>query len=177
MDVVSLRSDCGRCAGLCCVALAFDRSPSFAIDKAAGSPCPNLGTEAHCTIHAGRAELGFSGCVQYDCLGAGQRVVQNLFNGMSWQEERGFIAPMLDAFWFTRIAHQHLELLELATSLLLTRDQEAQRRQLVLSLSDPSASLDQLRRYTNDAKAWLRKLGRSTAVIARSQSGRNVRNG
>jgi hypothetical protein len=142
MNVVSLRSDCGRCAGLCCVALAFDRSPSFAIDKAAATPCPNLGTKGHCTIHATRVDAGFSGCLQYDCLGAGQRVVQNLFNGMSWHEESGLIAPMLDAFWVTRIAHQHLELLELATSLPLTWDQETQRRQLVLSLCDPAASLE-----------------------------------
>lgn len=177
MDVISLRSDCGRCVGLCCVALAFDRSPSFAIDKAAGSPCPNLGTEAHCTIHARRAELGFSGCVQYDCLGAGQRVVQNLFHGMSLQEQRSFIAPMLDAFWATRIAHQHLELLELAASLPLTVEQDTQRRQVVLSLCDPSASLDRIGQLTGEAKAWLRQLSGSTAVIARSQWGRNVRNG
>lgn len=167
MDVVSLRSDCGRCAGLCCIALAFDRSQGFAIDKAAGSPCPNLGAGGCCAIHASRADAGFTGCVQYDCLGAGQRVVQNLFNGRTWLEQPRLLAAMLDAFFIARIAHQNLELLELSTSLPLSRHQEKQRRQLVVSLSDPLASLDQLKRLACDAKAWLRKLGSNPALIAR----------
>ncbi|RQX15913.1 oxetanocin A resistance protein, partial [Micromonospora arida] len=37
-----LRADCGRCFGLCCVVPAFAASADFAIDKPAGSPCPNL---------------------------------------------------------------------------------------------------------------------------------------
>ena len=37
-----LRADCERCVGLCCVAPAFSASADFAIDKAAGRPCPNL---------------------------------------------------------------------------------------------------------------------------------------
>jgi hypothetical protein len=71
-----LRADCGRCAALCCVAPAFTRSADFAIDKAAGQPCPNLGPDHRCTIHDHLRGSGFPGCAAYDCFGAGQRVVQ-----------------------------------------------------------------------------------------------------
>ena len=47
-----LRADCTRCFGLCCVAPAFAASADFAIDKPAGRPCPNLGTDFRCGIHA-----------------------------------------------------------------------------------------------------------------------------
>ena len=76
---MELEADCGRCAGLCCVAPAFARSADFAISKPARAPCPNLavgapGEPAPCTIHAELPERGFPGCVTFDCFGAGQRV-------------------------------------------------------------------------------------------------------
>ena len=40
--VPELTADCGRCFGLCCVALPFSRSADFAYDKPAGEPCVNL---------------------------------------------------------------------------------------------------------------------------------------
>ena len=73
MDLVA---DCDRCAGLCCVAPAFARSADFAIDKPAGRPCPNLGADHRCGIHADLAERGFRGCTVYDCFGAGQHIVR-----------------------------------------------------------------------------------------------------
>ncbi len=69
-----LRADCARCVGLCCVALTLTRSADFAIDKPAGVPCPNLGADHGCRIHAELRPRGFPGCVAYDCFGAGQRV-------------------------------------------------------------------------------------------------------
>lgn len=69
-----LSGDCGRCAGLCCVALPFTASADFAVDKAAGTPCGNLRADHRCGIHARLRESGFSGCSVYDCYGAGQRV-------------------------------------------------------------------------------------------------------
>ncbi|MDR3081083.1 MAG: pentapeptide repeat-containing protein, partial [Streptomyces sp.] len=41
-DRSDLRADCSSCFALCCVALPFAASADFAIDKAAGTPCPNL---------------------------------------------------------------------------------------------------------------------------------------
>jgi len=92
-----LAGDCHRCAALCCVALAFDRSSSFAFDKAAGVPCRNLrGIE--CAIHDALEASGCSGCARYDCAGAGQRVCEEVFGGRSWRDDPSLLAPMMDAF-------------------------------------------------------------------------------
>lgn len=111
-----LRSDCSRCVGLCCVGLAFDRSPHFAFDKPAGERCPHLDVHCRCAVHAARRELGLSGCIAYDCLGAGQRVTE-LF-GVSNAEE---LAPsMLEAFRLLGELHEQLSLLREAERLPLT---------------------------------------------------------
>ncbi len=68
-------ADCTRCAALCCVHTTFTTSADFAIDKPAGTPCPNLGADHRCTIHDTLRPSGFVGCVAFDCYGAGQRVV------------------------------------------------------------------------------------------------------
>lgn len=78
-DRSELRADCGRCAALCCVLPEFSRSADFAIDKPAGSPCPNLRDDARCGIHRELVQRGFPGCVAFDCFGAGQRAVQVVF--------------------------------------------------------------------------------------------------
>src|SRR5688500_2388894 len=81
-----LRADCGRCAGLCCVAPAFAASADFAIDKPAGTPCPNLQPDSRCGIHDRLRDRGFPGCTVFDCFGAGQRITQQTFGGSSWRE-------------------------------------------------------------------------------------------
>jgi hypothetical protein len=120
MNVATLRADCARCAGLCCVALAFDRSPLFAFHKVPGEPCPNLGACGRCRIHADRQREGFAGCVAYDCLGAGQRVVQEVFAGRSWLDDPALLTPMLRAFQAMREVHGLLALLNQASRLALT---------------------------------------------------------
>ena len=57
---LGLRADCGSCFGLCCVALAFAASADFAIDKAAGQPCPNLRADFRCGIHTRPPAAGLS---------------------------------------------------------------------------------------------------------------------
>ncbi|MFI1505328.1 pentapeptide repeat-containing protein [Streptomyces sp. NPDC020597] len=81
VDLTELRGDCANCFGLCCVALPFARSADFAIDKPAGTPCPNLGEDHRCGIHARLRQKGFTGCTVYDCFGAGQKVSQVTFGG------------------------------------------------------------------------------------------------
>ncbi|MBO9670437.1 MAG: hypothetical protein J7485_07965 [Sphingobium sp.] len=120
MTTIDLRADCANCAALCCVALAFDRSALFAIDKAAGEPCPHLDACGACTIHAERAERGFQGCVNFDCLGAGQRATQALFGGRSWMADRSLIGPMAEAFSGLLTAHRILSLLATAGRLDLS---------------------------------------------------------
>jgi Pentapeptide repeats (8 copies) len=76
-----LTADCTRCAALCCIAPAFARSSDFAIDKAAGQPCPHLADHYRCGIHDRLRDRGFPGCVVFDCFGAGQRLIQDTFGG------------------------------------------------------------------------------------------------
>ena len=81
MDETSFRGDCGRCAGLCCVALAFDRGPLFGFDKQAGEVCRHLDATHRCAIHDRLEREGFAGCASYDCLGAGQLATE-MFDGL-----------------------------------------------------------------------------------------------
>jgi hypothetical protein len=129
-----LVSDCMQCAALCCVALAFDKSPQFKIDKPAGDPCPNLSTDHQCTIHSSLESDGYKGCVQFDCLGAGQRVTQELFDGKSWQQDPTLLTPMMDAFWMMRQVHEQLQLLSEAAKLSLPADKREEQRQFEKAL-------------------------------------------
>lgn len=129
-DDISLRADCGRCAGLCCVALAFDRSALFGEDKAAGQACRHLDGADRCGIHAGRAQAGYAGCVGYDCLGAGQLVTQELFGGRSWRDCADGGAAMFAAFGQARRVQEWRQLLASAATLKLTHALERRRRGL-----------------------------------------------
>jgi hypothetical protein len=80
-----LRADCTRCMGLCCVVPAFYSFQGFGFDKPAHTPCRNLTPGNRCTIHSDLVGHGFPGCADFDCYGAGQRVSQDLFAGVSWR--------------------------------------------------------------------------------------------
>ncbi|MBL4811357.1 MAG: hypothetical protein JKX69_03120 [Rhodobacteraceae bacterium] len=136
-------ADCGACVALCCVALAFDKGQKFAEAKPAGTPCRHLARDGVlCTIHDRLHMDGFSGCVAYDCLGAGQRVSQELFAGQSWRKQPALLGPMIDAFWAMRhVQEQHLLLVE-AAKLPLTAAEEAARQELLASLA-PERDWDQ----------------------------------
>lgn len=112
-----LRGDCERCLGLCCVAPAFAASADFAIDKPAGRPCPNLGPDHCCGVHARLRDEGFPGCAAYDCFGAGQKVVQVTFAGRDWREGPAVARQMFALFAVTRQLHELLWLLAHALSL------------------------------------------------------------
>lgn len=109
VDRDDLRGDCGNCFGLCCVALPFARSTDFALDKDAGKPCPNLGEDHRCGIHARLRQKGFTGCTVYDCFGAGQKVSQVTFGGRDWRtggSERARL--MTETFPVVRQLHELL---------------------------------------------------------------------
>lgn len=134
---LSLTADCSRCAGLCCVALAFDRSLGFGFDKAAGVPCPNLTEQSRCAVYEHRASLGLAGCCSYDCLGAGQRVTE-LFGGQSWRDterDRQDEAPrVFDAFRALRRVHELIELLRATEALALPPELRETSSRLLSSL-------------------------------------------
>ena len=138
----SVRADCARCAGLCCVSLAFGTESGFGYDKEAGDPCVNLQPDHRCGIHAELRPRGFSGCTVFDCQGTGQKVVQHTFGGRSWRDlgarerELMFVTfqvmrPLQDLLWLleealgrpeTRPLHAELEALFVETEQLTLRD-------------------------------------------------------
>jgi uncharacterized protein YjbI with pentapeptide repeats len=153
-----LRADCGRCAGLCCVAPGFAASADFAIDKPAGRPCPNLGADFSCSIHGGLRERGFPGCAVFDCFGAGQRVVQVTFGGADWRQAPEVATSMFGVFTVMRQLHQLLWYLAEATVLMpagvLHDDVEraqARTQCLTAAVPDDLAALDIAR--------WRREVG------------------
>lgn len=94
----TLQADCSKCFGLCCVALNIMASSDFAINKTAGTPCPNLQKDFRCKTHQNLRDIGFKGCTVFDCLGAGQKVSQGTFNGQSWQEHPEIANKMFTVF-------------------------------------------------------------------------------
>lgn len=107
-DRARLRADCASCVGLCCVVPAFAASADFAIDKKAGTPCPNLQTDSRCGIHVRLRRDGFRGCTVYDCFGAGQMVSQVTFGGRTWREDGATAAQMFAVFPVMRDLHELL---------------------------------------------------------------------
>lgn len=113
---LELRADCSRCAALCCVAPAFAASADFAIDKPPGTPCPNLGPDFRCGIHAHLRDRGFPGCAAFDCFGAGQRVTL-AFGGRDWRTTPDAGQAMFAAFAVARALHEMAWLLTEALAL------------------------------------------------------------
>lgn len=113
----NLLADCESCFGLCCVALPFSASADFAIDKAAGQPCPNLDPEFRCGIHRRLRQRGFAGCSVYDCFGAGQHVSRGTFGGKDWRRAPETAELMYEVFPIVRQLHELLWYLTEALSL------------------------------------------------------------
>lgn len=135
MPMPALTPDCGQCAALCCIGLAFDRSDLFAYDKLADEPCRHLTADDRCAIHDRLEAAGFGGCVQFDCQGAGQRVIQEVFGGRSWRDDASLLRPMMDAFRVLWRIHGLLALLAATAGLPLDRAQSARREELTEALN------------------------------------------
>lgn len=116
---LNLASDCSSCAGLCCVALPFQRSREFPVDKAAEVPCGNLAMDARCQIHEKLRPAGWIGCTEFECFGAGQRVTQQLFDGATWRENPSIAGPMFAAFRVLQPVHEILFYLSQALAIPL----------------------------------------------------------
>ncbi|WP_219834855.1 pentapeptide repeat-containing protein [Paenibacillus sp. R14(2021)] len=108
IDRLSLQADCENCFGLCCVALPFAASVDFAIDKAAGQPCPNLKSDFRCGVHTDLRTLGFRGCTVYDCFGAGQKLSRFTFEGRDWRQSPDLAKQMVDVFPTMRLLQELL---------------------------------------------------------------------
>jgi hypothetical protein len=144
-----LRADCANCAGLCCVAPAFAASADFAIDKPAGTPCPNLQSDFRCGIHDRLRDRGFPGCTVFDCFGAGQRITQETFGGSSWGETPGLAEQQFAVLPVMRQLHEILwyltEAAELSAAALLhdeVRTARERTERLAAGSADELTALD-----------------------------------
>lgn len=165
-----LRADCGSCAGLCCVVPAFVASADFAIDKPPRRACPNLGDDGDdfgCGIHDGLRDLGFPGCVVFDCFGAGQHVVQVSFGGRDWRGSPEIAESMFDVFTVMRQLKELLWYLAEALTLLPAgplRDEvttvQAETRELVDAAPTELAGVD--------ASAYRRRVGPLLEQVSRT---------
>jgi hypothetical protein len=90
------------------VAPGFSASADFAVDKPPGVPCRHLGDDFRCGIHASLRDRGFPGCTAFDCLGAGQRVVQETFGGRTWRDSAEVAERMFAAFGVVLRLHELL---------------------------------------------------------------------
>ncbi|MBI1492387.1 hypothetical protein [Halocynthiibacter styelae] len=147
-----LTPDCENCQALCCVALAIDKGPEFALDKPAGMPCPNLRTDHRCKIHENLTDLGFGGCVRYSCLGAGQWV-SALYGRETWRANPQNARPMMDDFATAREMRAALELLIAAARLPLPDALEEERQALITTITPgPEESRAALARWPETTK-------------------------
>lgn len=104
----NLRIDCENCFGFCCVALYFSAGEGFPVDKAAGEPCPNLQPDFRCRGHKDLGKKGLKGCTAYDCFGAGQKVAQVTFRGLSFRQVPESAQQMFEVFLIMRQLHELL---------------------------------------------------------------------
>ncbi|MET0716364.1 MAG: pentapeptide repeat-containing protein, partial [Mycetocola sp.] len=74
----------------------------FAFTKDAGEPCVNLDDDYRCVIHPELRERGFKGCTVFDCFGAGQKVTQHTFGGVSWRDDPDARESMFAVFPLVR---------------------------------------------------------------------------
>jgi len=163
----TLRADCARCQALCCVALPFDRGEWFAFDKRANVRCQHLTPGLRCGIHRELSARGQPGCAAYDCYGAGQRITQELFVGVSWHDQPEASASMLDAFRRLKRVHELRLLLHEAGRLTLPRKETTARQRLLAQLeptpdfSRESLAALELAELETAVQAWLRGLARA----------------
>lgn len=105
---ISFKCDCEKCFGLCCIALNFNVSEGFPMNKKVGQPCINLETNFSCRVHNNLWMSGFKGCVAFDCIGAGQKVSQSTFKGCNWRHDPESAKQMFEVFLIMLQLHQML---------------------------------------------------------------------
>ena len=159
MAEIETSADCSRCAALCCVAYPSDEMPGFSARKEAGEPCPKLGSDGLCTIYERRADEGFAGCIRYECFGAGQHVVETLFEGRDWRSDPALLPIMIESF---------LAMRPVSDLLFLARRAEArgdevtdiiERLEAIARIRERLTAADGLASCERDLRALYRQLG------------------
>ena len=115
-----LKADCSACVALCCVIPPFDAIQGFGFDKPAETACHHLCADHRCGIHGELIERNFSGCVAFDCLGAGQRLTAlalERFGSADWRARPEVARWLFAAYPRMRQAQEWLARLSLAAAL------------------------------------------------------------
>ena len=106
--IESLKIDCEKCFGLCCVSLYFSKSDGFPQNKDAGKPCINLQKSNKCSVHKDLYTKGLKGCIGYDCFGACQKISQITCKGEDWRSDSKHAEKMFESFHVMRQLHEML---------------------------------------------------------------------
>ena len=114
----SLRIDCEKCSGLCCVALYCMKTDGFPDNKPAGVPCKHLMPDFCCDIHGQLANKKMKGCLAYDCFGAGQKVTQSSYANENWKTNPEKANEIFQVFKLVFQFHQMVWYLLEASSLV-----------------------------------------------------------
>ena len=137
----SLKIDCSKCFGFCCVALYFSKSDGFPVDKKAGTPCSHLKSDFKCKIHQDLRKNGLKGCTAYDCFGAGQKVAQVTYGGKDWHQSPKLSSQMYDVFLIMRQLHEMLWYLSDALNQVATDSIKGELR-LMIKETEQLTNLD-----------------------------------
>lgn len=130
MAETSFAADCQACFGLCCTALSFERSSQFGHDKPGGQPCQFLQSDFRCRIHAQREDLGYGGCEDFDCLGAGQRA-SAAFAGLNWRGDSSVARRLYARFSQLLMLQELRQALDTAAGLDISAEQHRRRKKLL----------------------------------------------
>jgi hypothetical protein len=79
-------TDCRRCRGLCCVAMAHAPANGFPSDKPANQACRHLSPDHRCQVFETLEDEGYTVCRAYECHGAGPVV-------SAWIDSDGAATP------------------------------------------------------------------------------------
>lgn len=162
---IELAADCTRCAGLCCGVFAFEKSAEFAIDKPAGTACSHLDAGFRCDIHADRQALGYSGCLNFDCYGAGQVMTADILAGGDWRKDGDLRDIAVSLFAELMYLHKAAFLLDQCRHLPLDAAMTAQCSALKARARRPAAGWTEPalrnmdgRQFLKEVNAFLRSL-------------------
>ncbi len=78
------------------------------MDKVPGQSCVHLQADCRCSIHESLPKRGLTGCMSFDCFGAGQKVSQISYRGTSWQEAEQMREQMFKVFLVMLQLHELL---------------------------------------------------------------------
>ncbi|MEO6278850.1 hypothetical protein [Roseateles sp.] len=165
-----LKADCSACAALCCVIPPFDAVQGFGFDKPAEKACHHLCADFRCGIHDGLIERGFSGCVAFDCLGAGQRLTAQAverFGSADWRARPDVARWLFAAYPRMRQAQEWLARLSLAAAVSDSGD----LRMLAAELEAQSPSWPDW--SAAELAGWQTRVQAALAPLARNGNSRN----